>query len=241
MVIAETRAAEAAGLLPLCDDAPRPAGRWSARDNLAHLAAWRDHAASLLESVRGGDAPPVESSDFDEQNGQIFEAMRDMNAAEVRADADRSWDKLSAALEACSDADLRQPRPGRPGQEVWEAVPGNAHLHLAEHLGYLHAEAGDAAAAEAAALWAHELDNRAFPGVSARALAAYNLSCFYARAGRAAEALPHLELAVSFQRKSATVSAQSVSFARTLRPSARLTCWTKGWLDRALGAEVVRG
>ena len=97
----------------------------------------------------------------------------------------------------CSDADLRQPRPGRPGQEVWETVPGNAHLHLAEHPGYLYAEAGDAAAAETAALWAHELDNRAFPSVNARATAAYNLSCFYARAGRAADALGHLELAVS--------------------------------------------
>lgn len=87
-----------------------------------------------------------------------------------------------------------------------EAVPGAAAdgSQLARYVcsdarnyGDLHAEAGDAAAAEAAALWAHELDNRAFPGVSARALAAYSLSCFYARAGRAAEALPHLELAVS--------------------------------------------
>jgi len=197
MVIAETRAAEAAKLLPHCDDSPRPEGRWSARDNLAHLAAWRDHAARLLESVRSGATPPVESSDFDGQNRQLFEVAKDLSAAAVRADADRSWDTLSAALEACSDADLRQPRPGRPGQEVWEAVPGNAHHHLAEHLGYLCAEAGDAAAAEAAALWAHDLDNRAFPGVSARATAAYNLSCFYARAGRAADALPHLELAIS--------------------------------------------
>lgn len=197
LVIAETRAREAQELLPLCDDSPRPPGRWSARDNLAHMAAWRDHAASLLESVRDDTPPPAESEDFDAQNQEIFEASRDRSAAEVKAEVARSWDALEAALEACAEEDLHRPRPGRPGREAWEVVPGNTHGHLAEHLGYWYAEAGDPGAAEAAATWAHDLDNRAFPVDSARAVAAYNLGCFYARAGRAAEARPHLARALS--------------------------------------------
>ena len=197
LVLAETRAREAAELLPRCDDSPRPEGRWSVRDNLAHLAAWRDHAAHVLEAVHTGTPAPASSNDFDEENRKLFEASREMTAAEVRAEVDRSWDRLGAAMEACSEAELHDERPGASEQEVWQVVPGNAHGHLAEHLGYWYMEAGDPGGAEAAAIWAHDLDNRAFPTRRARANAAYNLGCFYARAGRAVDALPHLQLAAS--------------------------------------------
>ncbi len=195
-VIAETRAKEESDLVPHVDDATSaPLGQWTARDNLAHLSAWRRHAAADLIAARTGGQMSDAGEGFEALNARIYEQTHGLSAAAVLEDSRRSWEELEAALEACSEEDLHKPRPGGQASEAWQAVPGNTHLHLGEHLGYWSSDRGDEAAAEAAARWAYDLDLAVFTDAKARAGASYNLGCYYSRRGQAELALSLFETA----------------------------------------------
>jgi tetratricopeptide (TPR) repeat protein len=188
------RKKEASDLVPHVDDsAPAQPGRWTAKDNLAHLSAWRLIAAAELEAVRTGTpAAASVTEDIDGGNAKIFEATRHQRAASVLEDARRSWAALEAALEACSEEDMLKPRVRRPQAALWQVIPGNTYFHIAEHLGYWHDERGEPDQSEAAALWAHDLAKKNSPDDGQRGTADYNLGCFYAVRGRAEKAIPYL-------------------------------------------------
>lgn len=193
------REKEASDLLPHVDDSPPSVpGRWTAKDTLAHLVAWRTSAAAELEAVRTGGATPfgVGDEDIDEYNAKVYESARHRRAVSILDEASRSWESLAAAVEACSEQELLKPRKRRPEQPAWQVVPGNTYVHVAEHLGYWHTERGDDAAAEKAAKWAHDVTCTTFPDENRRGTADYNLGCFYAARGRAEEAMPYLRSGV---------------------------------------------
>jgi tetratricopeptide (TPR) repeat protein len=202
VLIKAGREKEASDLLPHVDDAP-PAtpGRWTARDSLAHMTAWRRFAAAELEAVRTGGEGPDTSEEINEFNARVYEATRDQPAATVLAEARRSWDALLESLVRCSDEDLLKPRLRSPEQPLWSVIPGNTYFHVSEHLGYFHTERGEDSAAEAAAKWAYDIANQAFTEDRHRANADYNLGCFYSVRGRAEEAMPYLRRAIELNPK----------------------------------------
>ena len=58
---------------------------------------------------------------------------------------------------------------------------------------------GDAAGAEHAAKWGYDLATSTFPDERTRGPAAYNHGCFYAKHGRAAEAMPYLRQGIELR------------------------------------------
>jgi hypothetical protein len=187
-------------LLALCDDTPSLVeGRWTAKDNVAHLNTWREHAIRTLDSVRLGETVegPFDDSQLDERNAEIYEAHRQDSAGEVRAASASTYAALKQAVAGCSDDELSRERPN--GGAVWRVVPGNGHAHVAQHVSSWLAEHDDAAGAEATALWAFTLETDLFPEAADRAVADYNLACFYARTARVEEALPLLAGALRSQ------------------------------------------
>jgi hypothetical protein len=124
----------------------------------------------------------------DPQNAVIYAENRDRPAAQIEGDVDRSWAALSAAIEACTETDLARPHPHAPAYQVWEMLPG-VEGHVGTHLMFWFLDNADEAAAESAARWAYDLESSFFSDPVQRADAAYNLACFYARVGRAEEAL----------------------------------------------------
>ncbi len=202
-----------AALLVLCDDTPSTEeGRWTVKDNIAHLNTWREHAVHTLDAVRLGKPVegPVNESDLDPRNAEIYEAHRHDSADEVRAAHAATYAALIEAVRACTEEDLLRERPDNGGA-VWLVVPGNGHGHVAQHLSYLAAENGDPAGAESAAKWAHDLDTELFPGD--RPIADYNFACFYARNGRADEALPLLQEALRARPELRTFAVEDADFA----------------------------
>jgi Protein of unknown function (DUF1706) len=183
-------------LLALCDSAPpSPAGSWTAKDNIAHLNTWREHAVHVLDAARQGTPfeGPGFDTDVDARNAEIYETHRGDSATDVRASAGESYTALINAVLACAEADLLRERPGNGGS-VWGVVPGNGHSHVAQHLSYWAADHGDPKGAEDAATWGYALDTELFP--ENQAVADYNLACFYARNGAAEQALPLLRAAL---------------------------------------------
>lgn len=193
-MVAATREREAE-LVALCVDAPAdPNGRWNAKDHLAHLTAWRNRGADLLEAVRTGGVPPEKVDSDDAQNAKIYAATRDQSLEEVTREARASWEKLTAVIGACSETDLNKPHPHFRGNAIWENVPGLAG-HLGTHLMWWYLEASNPAAAEAAQLWARDVEHSATSNPKERAITTYNLACFYSRVG-------NVEKAVSLLRES---------------------------------------
>ncbi len=191
----------------LCVDEPAdPNGRWHAKDQVAHLAWWRVRSAANIEAARTGVLPPAIAGDND-QNAVIYAETKDRPAAEVKAEAARSWAALRSALEASTEDDLVKPHPEYPGHETWESVPGMTG-HLAAHLMGWFMDAGDVPRAEAAIKWGYDLECSFFPPGPKRSDAMYNLACFYSRAGRRDEAVPLL-------RESIQLNPEAVTWART--------------------------
>jgi hypothetical protein len=143
-----------------------------------------------VDSVRTGGEPPPQVDD-DTQNAIIYAEYRDRPAAEILTAARQSWDRVAAAIEACSEDELMRPHPHGKDRTISDSGPANAG-HLGIHLMFWYRESGDDASAEAAMRWAYELEIAAPLDAKARAYASYNLACFYAVVGRAGEAVPLL-------------------------------------------------
>jgi Protein of unknown function (DUF1706) len=186
-------------LLGACDDAP-PAepGRWTARDHLAHIAHYRDHAARILDAVRTGQTPPADAEDdLEARNAAIHADHHDRPAAEILQWARASHDDLVAAVERCSEEELLLPREEGSDVELWRMVPGTAWAHVGQHVVQWHAEHGDAEAAERAALRVRDIDLAHLDEPRHRAQTTYNLGCYYALAGRDDDALSLVQQALA--------------------------------------------
>ena len=174
------------------DDLPAEADRWSAKDHVAHLDAWRRHAAEVLNAAgRGEPMSEEDASDIDAQNARVYAATHDLAAGDVVASARESYALLISAIHGCTEEQLWQRRVGRPGA-IWRVVPGNGHPHVAGHLTQWFLEHGDGQAADAIAAWSSLLDDL-FTDNTSRAAARYNYACYFAKAGRVDEALPLLQ------------------------------------------------
>jgi tetratricopeptide (TPR) repeat protein len=186
------RQRERTDLQPYVNDSPpdQP-GRWTAKDQLAHLTAWRQVAAAEVEAVRTEGPGPVVSDDDDVENARIYEDTHHQPTASVIEAAAKSWDQLSAALEACSEEVLLKPRIRGRQEPLWQIAPDHTH-HLAEHLVYCHTDAGNDAGAEQAARWAYEIATSTSLDDRYQGVAEYNLGCFFALRARFDEAMPYL-------------------------------------------------
>jgi hypothetical protein len=192
------RSKEESDLWPHVNDLPpETPGRWTAKDQLAHLTAWRVIAASELDLVRTGGAGRV-ARDFDSENARIHQETHEQPAVLIRDAAINSWEQLARAVEACSDEVLARPRPRRPEEQLWQDVCIMYH-HLTEHLVYWQLDRGDHTAAEEAAKWGYELAAKMFPADTQRGVVAYNVGCMYALRGQPDAAMPHLRAGLALR------------------------------------------
>lgn len=195
-LIDAARAKEEEALVPQVNDAPPPVpGQWTAKDQLAHLTAWRVFAADELEANGRGETMPDATIEEELFNARAYASNRDRPASEVVAAARDSWDRLGVAVDDASDAVLLKPRQRRPYQQQWQTVPNNTYYHLAEHLVYWYLDLGDVAQAERAARWGYDLAVGTYPEDRVVAVAEYNLACIYGRVGRVDEAVSRLKRA----------------------------------------------
>ncbi len=132
-------------------------GGWSAKDLLAHVAAYEQWTAAQVRAATEGREPtPMElygqddvpddpqGWDLDRQNAAIHAQYRDVPLPEVQAFAERAHRDLVAAIEGTPEEDV-----ARPGAQAWtdgksllEIVPGQSWRHYEEHIENLRSLAG---------------------------------------------------------------------------------------------------
>ena len=123
-----------------------PAGAWSAKDHMAHIACWERSGLALLNGEDrlahvGLARDAHESLGIDGVNDHIHAFYSDMEEAEVRALYDETHAAQVTRLERMSDDDLHLPyshyQPNDPpynARPVWHWIAGNTYEHYAEHL-----------------------------------------------------------------------------------------------------------
>lgn len=181
-----------------CDYSPAgQPGTWTARDHLAHVAHYRDYGATVLDAARTGAAEPKDSkTGLDRRNARLLAENRKLAAGEVVDWAVRSYGRLLRAVEKCPDDVLLRPRWAGSEVPVWWLVSGCGWGHVGQHLAHWYRDSNDWPAAERIARQVHEIERSSFEDVRYRAVATYNLGCFYATNGRRDEALRLVEEAL---------------------------------------------
>jgi hypothetical protein len=125
----------------LLADAPGMTG-WSRKDVLAHIEFWHDHSANVIIGIRSGANPYADwPTDTDPINDRVFAENRDRSAAEVREGEAASFERLIAAIEAATDAQLFD-----AGVVAWfshtafEMIAADTFDHYPEHVVHLAAD-----------------------------------------------------------------------------------------------------
>jgi hypothetical protein len=168
--------------------------RWSPKDTIAHVAAWKTRLAEYLATAARGETP-VRDEDYEAVNVQIFEENRDRSWPEILEEAAGASRQLVEQVERTSEAELRDTEtlPWQGERPLWRVMVGTGTIHpLAMHLGPLLIERGEkeyaTALQEKTARMLSELDE----SQSWQGLVRYNLACHYALAGETGTAIEKL-------------------------------------------------
>jgi hypothetical protein len=121
--------------------APGVNGEWSIKDILAHIAAWQARAAHTLEAVSRNEKPWDEQSVTTEEdmhlfNAKTFAANQALPLDQIWSDFRASYERLLAATEALSEADLFEPLrfAWMDGNPLRRIVEDNTFGHYPEHI-----------------------------------------------------------------------------------------------------------
>jgi hypothetical protein len=173
--------------------------RWSPKDTVAHLAAWKTRMAEYLATAARGETP-VRDEDYEAVNAKIFEENRDRSWSEILEGAAKASRQLVEQVEKTSESELRgtETLPWQGDRPLWRLIVGTGIIHpMAMHLGPLLLERGDKEYAtelqEEAAKLLWELDE----SQSWQGTVQYNLACHYALAGEIETAIEKLREALN--------------------------------------------
>lgn len=111
--------------------------RWSVKDIMAHVTWHEQQTAAVLSAptVNPGRDWLWELSE-DKRNAILFTEYRGRPLADVRADAQQGFTHLVGAVEALSEADVRDPLrfPGTPPTwQPWSLIAGHSYEHYRQH------------------------------------------------------------------------------------------------------------
>ena len=167
---------------------------WSAKDNIAHISAYRRRMSNNLAAVASGSAPQ-RTTDLDQANAEIFAAHQMDSWERVISEHEQSFAAIIQALEDLEESDLATFGyfPWTTDRPLWRGIAGNSALHPLIHLcGYLTQHNQEDLAVQiyeiAAPLLSTLDDSPAWRG-----MVQYDLACVYALAGKPGSALATLK------------------------------------------------
>jgi hypothetical protein len=163
---------------------------WSAKDLVAHMTFWRAIVLKRMLAARRGETPPG-TDNYLELNDQAFEANRHRSWAEILDDSERAYNDLVAKVAEMSDEELTDPKRYEwlEGEPLWTNVRGNGYDHPEGHIGQFYIDRGERTHGLEMLREVTETTIRLDPSPQTRGTAIYNLGCFLALNGEAAQAI----------------------------------------------------
>jgi len=163
--------------------------RWSAKDTIAQIAAWKERAAQVLAALQS-DQPGLDFDDLNQFNARIFKEHQNLPWNDVLDKSRQAYRFLWEQTEATPDDVLAVPEPSdRHNEPVWWFVVGVGCNHSLGHLAQYHIEQGNATLAvemqEQVAGPLLQLDE----GPDWQSLVHYGLAIYYAAAGQPEKAI----------------------------------------------------
>lgn len=110
-------------------------GKWSVKDNLAHLSSWQRRTINAVHSVRDKKnlPDPTPGMSEDEINEQFYQANRDRTLEEVQTEFQEISQQLIASVQELTEAQINAPLPWNKEQNIWPNILGNTSEHYEEH------------------------------------------------------------------------------------------------------------
>ncbi len=166
--------------------------RWSAKDGLAHVAAWNERLVRRIQLFsRGETIPPT---DENQANAEIYAQSQPYPWDEVAARAASARAALLETVGALSEDELLDPRlsPWQNDRPAWINIAGTAFTHPLIHRAQYFADRGQAQLALRAQEMAADQLLQMDDSPTWRGMTLYNLACAYALGGDKEKALTHL-------------------------------------------------
>jgi tetratricopeptide (TPR) repeat protein len=169
--------------------------RWSAKDIIAHIAAWKERAARVLAALRRGESG-LEFGGLDPFNAGVFQEFQNLPWSDVLERSRQAYQFLREQTQATPDEVLVAPEPAEEnGEPVWWFIVGAGCNHALGHLAQYYIAQGNAPRAaqmqEQVAGPLFQLD--AGPDWQSRVY--YGLAVYYAAAGQMQQAMDALHAA----------------------------------------------
>lgn len=193
---------------------------WAAVPLVAHNTAFKSQQSKRLSALLTGTVPPA-YGEIDHRSPSLYAEYSAQPAAAVLADSRRVTVELTDSLWAVSDEDLTDPsrHAWLNGRMLWLQLVVRGFWHPLGHLGDYHLDHGRPE--RAIALQEHALATARYLAIPAPAegMAAYNLACALARAGRVADAKDTLADAISLNPDLSANAGRDPDLAAVLRPA----------------------
>ncbi|HEX6933773.1 MAG TPA: hypothetical protein VF162_16640 [Streptosporangiaceae bacterium] len=172
---------------------------WAALPVVAHNAEFKSQQTRRLAAIRQHQVP-AEFAEIDHADADVYRLYAAAAPGAVAAESLRATGELIDGLKAATADDLLDPsrNPWLRGRQLWLQIVVRGFWHPAGHLGDYYLAHGEPS--RAIALAAHALTTARYLGVpdEAAGMAAYNLACAQAKAGRLTEAAAAVRETVAF-------------------------------------------
>jgi hypothetical protein len=167
--------------------------RWSAKDMIGHVTAWkRNRLGTLADLLRGQE--PSDFGDVDTVNARQYAEQHGRSWTEVAAERDRVSAEYAARAAQLSEEELANPTrtAALQGMPLGEWFLGNGAWHPYLHLVDFWRGRGEAQRASGSVDALAEAADRMTLPPRLRGVVLYNLACWLALTGRSEQALERL-------------------------------------------------